>query len=94
MVPTVLLLLICVIKFGVKGFISVFLQIGYIALLLLTVRYTNVTITIDENEGTIKNNYVYPNPTDKRVTDIFPILITEDRAIPFGVVAQRAMYEK
>ena len=38
--------------------------------------------------------YVYPSPTDKRLTDVFNILITEDRAIPFGVVAQRAMYEK
>ncbi len=40
------------------------------------------------------NNYKYPSPDDKRLTDVFNILITEDKAIPFGVVAQRAMYEK
>ena len=39
-------------------------------------------------------NYSYPKPTDKKLTDVFNILITEDRAIPYGVVAQRAMYEK
>ena len=31
---------------------------------------------------------------DKKLKDVFPILITEDRAFPFGVVAQRAMYNK
>ena len=25
--------------------------------------------------------------------DIFTVLITEDRAIPYGVIAQKAMYE-
>ena len=38
--------------------------------------------------------YKYPSPTDKKVNDIFNILITEEKAIPFGVVAQRAMYSK
>ena len=38
--------------------------------------------------------YKYPTPTDKKITDIFNILITEDRAIPYGIVAQRAMYSK
>ena len=38
--------------------------------------------------------YVVPAPKDKKITDVFNILITEDRAIPFGVVAQRAMYSK
>ena len=37
---------------------------------------------------------LFPSPTDKKLTDIFNIMITEDRAIPFGVVAQRAMYSK
>ena len=49
---------------------------------------------LNSKNGLIKQNYVYPEVNNKRVTDIFPILITEDRAIPFGVVAQRAMYEK
>ena len=39
------------------------------------------------------NFYTYPAPDSKRVTDIFAIMITEDRAVPFGVVAQRAMYQ-
>ena len=38
------------------------------------------------------NFYTYPKPDSKTVTDIFAIMITEDRAIPFGVVSQRAMY--
>lgn len=51
-------------------------------------------VTKMNESGAIKRNYVYPAPTDKRVTDIFPILITDEKAIPFGVVAQRAMYDK
>ena len=38
--------------------------------------------------------YTYPSPSDKKLSDIFNILITEEKAIPFGVVAQRAMYSK
>ena len=40
------------------------------------------------------DKYMYPSPSDKKLTDIFLILITEKEAIPFGVVAQRAMYSK
>ena len=39
-------------------------------------------------------NYLYPAPSDKKLTDVFNILVTEEKAIPFGVVAQRAMYSK
>ncbi len=45
----------------------------------------------DKSCGT-KNVYVVPLPSDKKVKDIFTILITEDRAIPYGVTAQKAMY--
>ena len=38
--------------------------------------------------------YTYPSPSDKKFQDIFPIMITDEKAIPFGVVAQRAMYSK
>ena len=38
--------------------------------------------------------YTYPSPSDKKLQDVFNILITEEKAIPFGVVAQRAMYSK
>ena len=44
--------------------------------------------------GSTYPDYIYPTPSDKKITDIFPILITEEKAIPFGVVAQRAMYSK
>ena len=56
LVPVVLLLISCivlVVKFKSKGFISTFLQIGYIALLLLAVRYTNVVITIEGIAGIV-----------------------------------------
>ena len=46
------------------------------------------------NNNCMQNNfYTYPTPDSKTVTDIFAIMITEDRAVPFGVVAQRAMYQ-
>lgn len=38
------------------------------------------------------NIYKVPSPDEKRLRDIFTILITEDRAIPYGVTAQKAMY--
>ena len=50
----------------------------------------------DYNSTCYKNNeniYKYPAPDSKTVTDFFAIMITEDRAVPFGVVAQRAMYQ-
>lgn len=50
LVPSVLLLIACivlVVKFKVKGFIATFLQIGYIAALLVVLRYTNVIITVE-----------------------------------------------
>ena len=39
------------------------------------------------------NVYKVPLPAEKKVRDIFSILITEDRAIPYGVTAQKAMYQ-
>ena len=57
-----------------------------------TVYGANVTVT--STSGGVVKNYVYPSISDKKLTDIFPILITEEKAIPFGVVAQRAMYSK
>ena len=41
-----------------------------------------------------KSFYLFPSLTDKKLSDIFTIMITEEKAIPFGVVAQRAMYSK
>ena len=45
-------------------------------------------------QGNQAIEYLYPLPTDKKLTDVFNILITDEKAIPFGVVAQRAMYSK
>lgn len=43
--------------------------------------------------GASDNVYKVPLPAEKKVRDIFSILITEDRAIPYGVTAQKAMYQ-
>ena len=51
----------------------------------------NVNCTNYQNCGS-KNIITYPDPESKKLIDIFAIMITEDRAIPFGVIAQRAMY--
>ena len=56
LIPSIILLIACIIlvvKFKVKGFILTFLQIGYIAMLLLILRYTNVIITIEGIIGII-----------------------------------------
>lgn len=56
LVPAALLLIACivlVVKFKSKGFIATFLQIGYIALLLLAVRYTDVVITVEGVVGIV-----------------------------------------
>ncbi|MDO5438125.1 MAG: type II secretion system protein [bacterium] len=47
------------------------------------------------NSGETMRNGAYKvaSPGSKLIGDIFTILITEDRAIPYGVVAQKAMYE-
>ena len=39
------------------------------------------------------NVLVGPLPGEKKLKDIFTVLITEDRAIPYGVTAQKAMYD-
>ena len=39
------------------------------------------------------NKYKYILPGTKKVNNIFGILITENKAIPYGVTAQKAMYD-
>ncbi len=39
------------------------------------------------------NVYKVAYPGSKLIGDIFTILITDDRAIPYGIVAQKAMYD-
>ena len=55
-----------------------------------TVYGANLVATSDRTS--LKKNYLYPSPSDKKLSDIFSIMITDEKAIPFGVVAQRAMY--
>lgn len=55
-------LVLITIKFKARGFITAFMQIGYIALLLLVLRYTNVIITIQGIVGigiSVIINYVF-----------------------------------
>ena len=40
-----------------------------------------------------KNIYKIPTAESKKVNDIFLILITENKAMPYGVTAQKAMYD-
>ena len=46
-----------------------------------------------DSECSKVQEYKIPKPEQNRVSDIFVILITDDRAIPYGVVAQKAMYQ-
>ncbi|MDO5438162.1 MAG: hypothetical protein Q4F80_08200, partial [bacterium] len=40
-----------------------------------------------------ENKYKYSDPDGKKLTDLFTIMITDKEAIPYGVAAQRAMYQ-
>lgn len=64
-IPSALLLVACIVltvKFKAKGFVATFLQIGYIALLLLAIRYANVTLTLEGIIGialSVILNYIF-----------------------------------
>ncbi|MCD8024385.1 MAG: type II secretion system GspH family protein [Candidatus Gastranaerophilales bacterium] len=45
------------------------------------------------NADATSNTYSYAAPTDTLLKDVFTVMITDDRAVPFGVVAQKAMYQ-
>ena len=51
-------------------------------------------VRYDSTKQDLKNEYSSPSPSDKKFQDIFTIMVTDKEAIPFGVVAQRAMYSK
>lgn len=40
-----------------------------------------------------ENVYSYPGPNEKLLKDVFTIMITDEKAVPFGVAAQKAMYQ-
>ena len=45
------------------------------------------------NANNSDNEYTYSRPTEKLLKDVFAIMITDRRAVPLGVSAQRAMYD-
>ena len=56
--------------------------------------YSNSGIYKEQTVQDPEAEYTYPSPSDKKLQDVFTIMVTDRRAIPFGVVAQRAMYSK
>ena len=48
---------------------------------------------IDCRDGACAKAYKYSDVDGLKLTDVFPILITDKEAIPFGVAAQKAMYQ-
>ena len=40
-----------------------------------------------------ENKYKFSDPLGLKLTDLFTIIITDKQAIPYGVAAQRAMYQ-
>ena len=57
---------------------------------VIPARITSTTIVT--NCAKKENVYKTPGPNEKNLRDIFSIMVTEDKAIPFGVVAQKVMY--
>ena len=50
-------------------------------------------INCKSNSCAAQNKYIVPVPESKKIGDIFLLLITEEKAIPYGVTAQKAMYD-
>ena len=53
----------------------------------------NLLVQLKKNVEVIVLNIFHLILKLKKIHDIFTILITEDRAIPYGVAAQKAMYQ-
>jgi SecD/SecF fusion protein len=67
-----ILFIFIIIKFKARGFISMYLQIGFFAVLLLIIRLTNVTLTMEGIAGLIIAailNYVFNYIMLKRVKE-------------------------
>ena len=54
---------------------------------------TPMNVNCKNTQCEMENKYIVPLPSEKMVRDTFSILITEDRAVPYGVTAQKAMYQ-
>lgn len=73
-IAVVIMIAYLIIKFRLKGIFAGVLQIGYIALLLLTLRYTNIKITIEGAVGIVISailNYMYIYTAFKNLEDKF-----------------------
>lgn len=88
-----LMVIIFVVKLKIKGLLASVLQIGYIALLLLTLRYTNVKITIEGIGGILIGsilNYIYVYQAFKNINLNFVKEVTAKFAlklIPIYILA-------
>lgn len=47
----------------------------------------------NQSSAAALTDYDYPNPGDRLIKDVFAIMITDEKAIPYGVSAQKAMYQ-
>ncbi len=54
---------------------------------------TPVNATCRDTTCMQKNRYYVPDVDQKLLRDTFTVLITDDRVIPYGVTAQKAMYQ-
>lgn len=45
------------------------------------------------NANSDNNLYTWPGPAEKLLKDVFTIMITDEKAVPLGVSAQKAMYQ-
>lgn len=73
-IAAVIMIAYLIIRFKLKGIFASALQIGYIALLLLTLRYTNIKITIEGMVGiviVVILNYMYIYTAFKNLEDRF-----------------------
>ncbi|MDO5437423.1 MAG: type II secretion system protein [bacterium] len=46
-----------------------------------------------DGECANNNTYKFSDPDGKKLSDIFTIIVTDKEAIPFGIAAQKAMYQ-
>ena len=68
----VLIYVFLILRFGAKGFISMYFQIGFWAVLLIIIRLTNVTLTIEGIAGllvAIMVNYIFNYTMLKRIDE-------------------------
>ena len=52
-----------------------------------------VNANCKDSQCSPKNTYKYSDPLGLKLTDLFSIMITDKQAIPYGIAAQRAMYQ-